>query len=401
MRRAALLLFLAAGCARGDAAISRGKFTVDTLADGTPRTLTEVPVGWSDTSGWKLVEVARLTGGTEGPGDLVSPQDVTMDAAGRIYVSENDPAAIKVYNPDGSFIRTIGRSGQGPGEFGVAFIAVAGGDLFVQDPRNSRASVFDTAGNYIRSWPSFCCYWMPIQADSAGNIELQGQPPSTAVEDDKNPWTRTVRWYRADSTVADTSLVPVGPEEKRWVIKRGKNVMMSTIVPFAPRTIFTYLPDHSMLWGFGDKYLLAITKNNGADTVAIFGRTWAPEVVPDEMRKAVVEGRIQQSKGFYDESVVRAAFTLSEVPNSAPAFDWLDTDGQGNTWVRTPLPTDSTRTSFDVFDPQHRWLGQVSGSRYLRSWDAFLIGEHMIGLGEDDEGNPLVIVYRIEREGRH
>lgn len=399
MRRAALLFLFAAGCARGEAATSRGKFTVDTLADGTPRTMTEIPVGWSDTNGWKLVEVVRLTGGTEGPGDLLDPQDVTMDAAGRIYVSENDPAVIKQYAADGSFLRSIGRNGQGPGEFAVAFISVAGANLYVQDPRNSRASLFDTAGTFIRSWPSFCCYWMPIRTDGAGNVELQGQPPSTAVQDDKNPWTRTVRWYRPDSTVADTMLVPAGAEELRWTVKRGKTGVMSTVVPFAPRSIFTFLPDHSMLWGFGDKYLLAITKNNGADTVALFGRSWTPAAVPDEMRQAVTESRIQGSKDFLGESVARASFDLSVVPHTAPAFDWIDTDGEGNTWVRTPIPTDSTRTNFDVFDPQHRWLGQVSGSKYLSSWNAYLIGDHMIGVGEDDDGNPLVIVYKIERGG--
>jgi hypothetical protein len=390
---------LTLGCTSGEAATSRGKFTVDTLADGTPRTMTELPVGWSDTNGWKLVEVARLTGGTESEGDLLDPQDVTMDAAGRIYVSENDPALIKQYAPDGTFLRTIGRSGQGPGEFRTAFLAAAGGHLYVHDPRASRTSLFDTTGTFIRSWPSFCCFWMPISVDSAGNVQLQGQPPSTAVQDDKNPWTRTVRWYGPDSVVADTALVPTGPEEKRWVIKSGKNNVMSTVVPFAPGTEFIFLPDHRMVTGFGDNYLLAITRNNGTDTTALFGRSWSPLPVPDEMRKATVEARIQQTKEYYDETVVRNAFQLSEVPNAAPAFDWVGVDGEGNLWVRTPIPTDSTRTLFDIFDREHRWLGQVSGSKYLRSWSAYLLGGHMVGVGEDEEGNPVVIVYRIERGG--
>ena len=65
--------------------------------------------------------------------------------------------------------------------------------------------------------------------------------------------------------------------------------------------------------------------------------------------------------------------------------------------MRTPVPNDSTRTLFDVFDPDYRWLGQVSGSRYLGRWQAQLIGDMMVGQGEDEEGNPVVVVYRIER----
>jgi hypothetical protein len=400
MRLPLACLLLAAACARGEAASSRGRVVIDTLADGTPRTLTELPVGWSDTNGWTLVEVARLTGGEEGTvGEIVNPQDVTLDGAGRIYISEQDPAVIKQFNPDGTFLRTIGRQGQGPGEFTTAFLAIGGDKLFVQDPRGSRASVFDTAGNYLRSWPSFCCYWMPIDTDSAGNVLLQGMPPSSAVVDDKNPWQRTVRWYRADTTVADTALVPTGPEEKRWTIKQGKDNMMSTTVPFQPRMQFTFLPDHRMVTGFADRYLFAVTERNGTDTVAIFGRAWTAAPVPDDIRTRTVEERITQTKKYYDETAVRNAFQLSDVPTTAAAFDWIGRDGAGHLWVRTPNPSDSTRTLFDIFDPQYRWLGQVSGSKYLRGWSVGIVGDRVIGQGEDEEGAPIVVVYRIERGG--
>jgi len=398
MRRSLISLVLVAACAQGEAASSRGRVVVDTLADGTPRTITELPVGWADTSGWKLVEVARLTGGEEGgAGEIVNPQDVTLDGAGRIYVSEQDPAVIKQFNPDGSFLRTIGHAGQGPGEFSTAFIAVGGDKLYVQDPSAQRASVFDTAGTYLRSWPSFCCYWMPIETDSAGNVLLQGMPPSTAVVDDKNPWQRTVRWYRADTTVADTSLVPTGPEEKRWTIKRGKTGVMSTTVPFQPRMQFTFLGDHRLVSGFADRYLFAVTQKNGADTVAIFGRSWTAAPVPEEVRTSTLNERITQTMKYNDEAAVRNAFQLSDIPTTAAAFDWLGRDGAGNLWIRTPNPSDSTRTTFDVFDTEFRWLGQVSGSKYLRSWSVGIVGDRVIGQGEDDEGNPIVVVYRIER----
>jgi hypothetical protein len=41
----------------------------------------------------------------------------------------------------------------------------------------------------------------------------------------------------------------------------------------------------------------------------------------------------------------------------------------------------------------------VSGSRLLRSYSAKLVGDRMVGYGEDEEGNPVVVVYQIRREG--
>ena len=401
MRVATVLLcsVLAAACTRGDAAVSRGRYTVDSVA-GVPRTLTEIPTGWADTSGWKLVEVARLTGGTDEPGELINPGSVAIDDAGRIYVAERDPSVIKVFGPDGTFLKTIGRQGMGPGEFQVPFIAVAGEHLYVHDPRQSRTSLFDTAGTYLRSWPSFCCYWTELGLDSAGNVGIPGPPPRDAQQGDKNPYTRTVRWYRPDSTVADSTLIPAGPEVKYWTLTSGsgqnKN-MMSTDIPWMPGAEHRILPDHRVVFGFGDRYLLAITRHHGADTVALFGRAWTPAPIPDAMRSAEVERRVEGTKKYWDERAVRNAFLLSDVPTSAPAFDWIGVDGQGDLWVRTPVPNDSTRTLFDVFDPQLRWLGQVSGSKYLGRWQAQLIGDRMVGQGEDEEGNPVVVVYRIQR----
>ncbi|HVX88540.1 MAG TPA: hypothetical protein VG940_06400, partial [Gemmatimonadales bacterium] len=350
--------------------------------------------------GWKLVEVARLTGGTDDPGELINPGSVAVDGSGRIYVAERDPSVIKQYAPDGTFLRTIGRQGSGPGEFQVPFIAIAGGHLYVQDPRQSRTSLFDTAGTYIRSWPSFCCYWTDLFLDSAGNVGVSGPPPSSAQQGDKNPYTRTVRWYRPDSTVADSNLIPAGPEVKYWSVTSGsgKNKsMMSTDIPWMPGIESTILPDHRVAYGFSDRYQIAITAHHGADTLALFGRQWTAAPISDVMRTAEVERRVNGAKKYWDERALRNSFLLSDVPSSAPAFDWIGLDGRGNLWVRTPLPSDSTRTLFDVFDPQYRWLGQVSGSKYLARWQARFLGDQMVGQGEDEDGNPVIVVYGVQR----
>jgi hypothetical protein len=220
------------------------------------------------------------------------------------------------------------------------------------------------------------------------------------VQGDKNPYSRTVRWFRPDSTVADSTLVPTGPEVKYWTLTSGsgqnKN-MMSTDIPWMPGAESTILPDHRVVFGFSDKYQIAITQHHGADTVALFGRQWTPAPIADAMRNAELERRVNGTKKYWDERAVRNAFLLSDIPSNAPAFDWFGRDGRGNLWVRTPLPSDSTRTLFDVFDPQFRWLGQVSGSRYLGRWQARFLGDQMVGQGEDEDGNPVIVVYGVQR----
>jgi hypothetical protein len=42
---------------------------------------------------------------------------LTVDPLGRIYVLEQRPPEVRVYEPGGAFVRTLGRRGEGPGEF--------------------------------------------------------------------------------------------------------------------------------------------------------------------------------------------------------------------------------------------------------------------------------------------
>lgn len=396
MRRL-LLLTLLAGCAPGEAATSLGHVTIDTLPHGVVRTLTQSPVGWQDTLGWKLVEVARIAGGTDAPGELIDPQDVTLGDDGAIYVSENSPSVVKKYAPDGTYLHAIGHEGAGPGEFNAAFISVHAGVLVVQDPRLARASSFDTSGKFLRTWLTVCCYYGSFPTDSGGAIGVSTMAPRDTAAGDHQPYDHLVRWYRPDSTLIDTVLVPSGPEVKRWVIRRGKSSMMSTTIPWVPTQIISFLPDRRMLVGYAGDYRIAVTRGQGKDTTALFGREWTAMPISDAVRKAELQRRVAQTSQFWDTTMVRNAFQLSDVPTSAPAYDWLSVDGAGDIWARTPVPGDTTRSLFDVFDPQYRWLGRVSGSRMLRSWGMKLAGDRMIGFGEDEEGNPVVVVYRIDR----
>jgi hypothetical protein len=396
MRRV-LFLLLIAGCA-GHEAPTSGRVVVDTLPDGTPRTMTERAVGWSDTNGWKLVEALRLTGEGEGPGALIHPGSVAIDAAGRIYVAEREPAVVKQFSAEGVFIRAIGRQGSGPGEFQGPFVAAAGTNIYIHDPINARTSLFDTAGKYIRSWPTYGNDWSGIVVDGDGDVGIPGPPPRGAIQNDRNPYARTIWWYRPDSTVADSLLIPTGPDVKEWVVQEpGKRGRMSMDIPFSPGAEHLILADHGVVFGFGDQYQLAITRSNGADTIALFGRHWAPAPVAEERRVAERERRVNGSKKWFDERLLRSSFELDDIPATAAAFDWIGRDGAGDLWIRTPVPSDSGRTLFDVFDPQHRWLGQVAGSGALGKLESRFIGDRLVAVGGSAEGDPLVIIYRIER----
>ncbi|MCB9464945.1 MAG: NHL repeat-containing protein [Candidatus Eisenbacteria bacterium] len=74
------------------------------------------------------------------------------DSAGRLYVLDNGNSRVQVFSPDGTFLRSFGSEGKGPGEFNLPRqIAVnAKGEVAVQDVGNQRVSIFGPDGTLLR-----------------------------------------------------------------------------------------------------------------------------------------------------------------------------------------------------------------------------------------------------------
>ena len=79
-------------------------------------------------------------------------KDIAVDEQGQVYMADYRKKRVHVYNPDGSFNRSIGREGKGPGEFQMIWdIEVLNNELFVLDYGQSKISVFDVETSQHRA----------------------------------------------------------------------------------------------------------------------------------------------------------------------------------------------------------------------------------------------------------
>jgi len=76
------------------------------------------------------------------------PVNIVLDAAGNMYVLDSGNHRIQKFGPAGKFLATIGRQGQGPGEFYYpSWLSLdAQGFLYVSDPNNNRVQVLTPDG---------------------------------------------------------------------------------------------------------------------------------------------------------------------------------------------------------------------------------------------------------------
>ncbi|HEX7241808.1 MAG TPA: 6-bladed beta-propeller [Longimicrobiaceae bacterium] len=100
---------------------------------------------------WRLVRDATAGGG-EGPGALTEVGEVTVGRDGRVYVSQRQDGVVRVYDARGRYLREIGRSGEGPGEFEwQSGMGWRGDTLWVADGAQARISLFRPDGRFVRS----------------------------------------------------------------------------------------------------------------------------------------------------------------------------------------------------------------------------------------------------------
>jgi sugar lactone lactonase YvrE len=145
-----------------------------------------------------------------------------------VWVTDTGHDRVMVYSLDGTYIRTVGGSGSGPGEFDepVGLALDAAGDVYVADMYNSRVEVFDASGRYLREF----------RVEGWGGSDVNDKPYLKVLSDGRVavslPLLNQVAIYSADGTLAGTIFDaddpvnrPYGMVEttdgKLWIVEGG------------------------------------------------------------------------------------------------------------------------------------------------------------------------------------
>ena len=360
---------------------------IDTLPGGIPRVTSTAPTAWSNTNGWKLIEIDSIAPPAGSPGELINPASMAVDGSGRVYVADQSPLVIKQYDSTGAFIRTIGREGEGPGEFRAAYIAVRGNRLMVHDPRLQRTALFDTSGALVRSFHSVGIVWADrVELDAAQRavLPVMEQEPSDSEPGSVETYAR----FDSLGQPIDTIRVPRVTDEHVWRILRNGRVSSVVSIPFAPATRAAFGPDSGVIYGATSDYSIVFGTGQG-DTSRIVRKSWEPVPVSDSLRQRVFQGVLSAMSQRLGEAAVADVFRLSDIPSTEPVWNNLQSDDQGNIWVLR-MPPEGSYT-IDLIDSTGRWLGTLP-----MPWRTFsaagieIVGGRVYVSTENGDGLPVI-----------
>jgi hypothetical protein len=113
------------------------------------------------------LELIRTIGELEAENENVAfymPNDVAVDKTGNIYVLDSGNHRVQKFGPDGQYLATIGRKGQGPGElyFPQSIDIDEAGNIYLSDPNNKRIQVLTPDGKELKT--------VSLIKDAPGNV---------------------------------------------------------------------------------------------------------------------------------------------------------------------------------------------------------------------------------------
>jgi len=346
---------------------------------------------WGSGQAWTVeAQPAVRIGTVDGPEPyrLFHVGGAAVLSDGRIAVLDGGSSEVRIFSKAGTWIRTMGGKGEGPGEFTYPYVMclLPGDTLAVADARN--LSLFDAAGSFVRSSPGA----LRVAGRFAdGRYLVQPSPPLGNL-----PAKGTIRPSRALATAppgasqVDTLIVVPGDE---WYVERGERTLSVQRRPLG-RIRSIAVQGDEVATGDGTTFQIRVLTEDGT-RVRLIRRD--ADLTLAKSTIARFEASIDTIRNEAYRKGRRQLMRDLGYPDRLPAYDRLFFDPDGDLWARHYVVADERPSHWSVFDPSGRWLGVVVIPGGLRLFD---IGDdYVLGRATDSLGVEYVEEHRLDKPG--
>jgi hypothetical protein len=317
---------------------------------------------------WLQAEITLSIGADESAGEhylFGAISSVAADALGRIYVADMLGSEVRVFSQAGAYLHTLGRQGEGPGEFQTPLdLLVSGEELWVRD----RVRISQLLPTSPASLPN-----------SPGQIRRFTGPPNTALRRARMvdgryfspsyfyPLEGGFRYFYlviTEEAVVDTVPVPSLPnlDRVRGTAYRGRGAdaeqrrIINSLdrAPFEPVAVWDLTNRGTVIAGSGQTSLQEFDAEGRV--LRTFELPFAPRAVSISERTdsaAALSARLRALTIPLDQiEGVSSLIRTGSLPDTVPAYTGVFVAADDRVWVRTWPPADEPlRTDFVVFGP--------------------------------------------------
>ena len=407
-----LLLLAAQACSPSGRTEQSLDVVVDTVGD-TVSVFTNGPGAWI---GPATLTPTLSIGELEGQAEFLfgNVQSIAVDDSGTLYVLDSQADEIRAFGSDGTFLRTYGRRGEGPGEFSlpVAIAVLSDKRVLVRDPRNRRVQVFGADGSADAEWTL-----LSGSVYSATPLWVDDEDRAYVVTRDRRQDVLSsgpiVIVVAADGSVLDTIPPPTAGFESPMLearVESGGGISRYwSEVPFGPQAFWAVHASGSLVRAISADYSVDLIRSDGS--LLRMGRALEPiPVQPAERASAessVTAGMRRVAPDWQ--------WNGPRIPDTKPPFKGVFPGRDGRVWVwLSTLAAETTNpdydpsvsgsaatlwregVSFDVFEADGSYLGRVDAPDDFGLRPVPVFGEEAVwAVTRDELGVQRVVRYQI------
>lgn len=319
-----------------------------------------------------------------GPTQFANVQGVHVDRRGNLWVADGQSDEVRLFHSDGSFWKSVGGRGEGPGEFmSVRLLGSFRGDsVAVWDDAQGRLTVLDSAGEIARAVTAHGGDAYPPNAFHVfadGTVLTRIRPvvkagalePGTILPD-------TAIFARVDYSAAHTEAEGGAPAPK-WLWTGHSTVP----IPFTVNPGFDVSGDEVQTTS-GTAFRLRVFRDGHLVESYGLDRDPAPVTARDRQDYSDMFGAGASPRAKEYLSALRDP----HVPKLLPAYRSLVVADDGNVWAER-----YRYGTFDVYGANRAFLGTVQVPVQLTQ----VVGSKLVGVWRDAMNVEYVRIYRFRR----
>ena len=413
---AATVAILAACGTDADSSVDGPEVVVETIGDTTVVRTVSGSVWGTEATLVPELSIGELDGAEEYLfGSIYS---ITVDADGRVFVMDGQAGDIRVFDSEGTYVETVARRGEGPGELSNAssVAVLPDGRVLAHEAGEMLVKVVGPAPEDREQWTypggAIIIPVKPLRVDESGRILVPaaGTTPS-------GDFVQYLYVMDSDGEVLDSLAPPASGFEPPAVEVRlrmpvaGRSTAPVS-VPLTARRYWTTHPNGHFVSGISTDYRIDLGRDDGVLRIEN-----AHEPVPTS----------EAEREYHRERTTRSlrrtqpdwSWNGPPVPDTKPPFRALVTGRDGRIWVQLwteAHPVDNANHNpdnpfsdpviwespvrYDAFEPDGTHLGTLAAPDGFRVWpEPIFDGDHVWAVSRDELGVERVVRYRLEVGG--
>ncbi len=282
---------------------------------------------------------------------------------GTIYVLDYQAVEVRTFSPDGEYLGTIVRHGEGPGEIMEANGILLSGDtlLWIHNYGQGVIMGVDSAGEELRRFtkpvPSYGYIWDGA-FDNEGRYWRETRH-SDEDEEYREPepgeltgfYRRYQKSYNLSTEAIDSIYLGEGSYRNYMEARGGGQTFYS--IPFDPSEVTVVSPSGDLWHANTASYRLTRTDEDGDTLVVIEAALPVIPVTPED-RSSYVRRWVD-----LDPDARRGAEAAAELmPDFKPILESMFLDDEGRLWVERATPSDAP-PFYDLYSQDGDYLGSV------------------------------------------